>query len=130
MNPHNCIIKHDPPNSYGDCVRACIATIINRDDVPHVFDDSNAEAGWSALRCYLAKVGMSLALLQVDDPWEFMENNNYGVPYMLLCQSSGMDHAVVCLNGKVYHDPAWYKTPITGPHSLGVWIIGIVGVLT
>lgn len=130
MIPRVCQVKHAPPASYGDCIRACIATIIDRDDVPHVFDGRSGEEAWSALRQYLKELKRCLFVINVEEnPFQFMGTNNPDIPYMLLCSAGGADHAVVCVGSDVFHDPAWYKSLITGPTSQGFYIIAIVGVL-
>lgn len=125
-----CRVKHNPPETYGDCVRACIATITDDKNVPHTFDGRESEESWSQLRAYLKSKNRFLMLTPVPDPWEFMETQNPGIPYMLLCQNKNGDHAVVCKDGRVWHDPAWYKTDIVGEHSIGCWIVGVIGVLS
>jgi hypothetical protein len=129
MNKYNCKSEHNPPHSYGDCIRACIATLIDDPETPHFYKDGGSvEKFWQLLRQWLElKHGKSVALFTVEDHWEFMAINNPGIPYMLLCKTaSGVDHAVVCLNGKVFHDPSICKNEITGEHSSGFWIIGII----
>ncbi len=130
MKPRICKVKHDPPHAYGDCVRACVATMIDRDDVPHTITGSTVkevEKSWSDLRRYLKTHGKYLALVDVTDPWDFMKENNPDIPYLLLCRTAENDHCVVCKDGKVFHDPSWYRTKIVGPNSIGFWIIGLIG---
>lgn len=129
MEPRMCLSLHNPPQTYGDCIRACIATLTDDDDVPHVFDSREAEECWLDLRNYLAGRNKFLAILVVPDPFEFMEENNQNIAYMLICKTQkGENHAVVCKNGKIVHDPAYYKSEITGPPEPGEdWFIGIVG---
>lgn len=127
MERRSCQVKHDPPNSYGDCIRACIAALIDRDDVPHYFDGRPNEQAWQQLRGYLAFHGKTLTLLPIDDHAEFMVANNPGIPYLLLCSTGEGDHAVICRDGKKIIDPAFGPLPIAGPHSLGAYFIGIVG---
>lgn len=135
MNPRICTVKHNPPESYGDCVRACIATLLDRDDVPHVFkgadirQEKNMMAAWAELRKWMAEHKKFLALFPAEDHVDFMLSNNPDVPYILWCHTSdGNDHTVLCKNGKVIHDPAWYRSEIIGPLSTtGFYIIGIVG---
>ncbi len=128
MNPRICTVKHNPPETFGDCVRACIATMIDRDDVPHVFDSRPILTSWSQIRGWLAVHGKSLAIFPVEEHGDFMRENNPGVPYILFCSAfRGGDHAVICKDGEVIHDPAWYRTAINGPHSMGCYVIGIIG---
>lgn len=126
MKPRYCEVPHDPPHSYGDCIRACVATIIDRDDVPHVFDDDNIEEGWRSMRSYLASHGKFMAIFAIDDePHEFMRDNNANIPYILIGSSLGkVDHAVVCRDDRVIHDPGY--TAITQPHSQGFYVVIII----
>lgn len=129
MQPRVCQVKHDPPRSYGDCIRACLATMLDRDDVPHVFDGRENEQSWYDLRAWLKSIKRTLFIADLaENPFEFMGQNNPDIPYMLFCSSGNCDHAVVCEGNKVIHNPAWYKQKIDGPHSLGVWIVCIIGV--
>jgi len=127
MIPRNCTVKDNPPESYGDCIRACIATILNRDDVPHVFDGRPYLDAWRSLRDWLSIIGKTIAVFPAADHKEFMTENNPGVPYILLHGTLRGDHAVLCRNGEKIHDPAWYRCGEMNPHSLGFYIICIVG---
>jgi len=137
MNPRICTVKHEPPHSYGDCIRACIATILDRDDVPHVFDNRIIKDGkvdqdlvilaWIELRAWLRTYKKTIALFPSDDHAESMRMNNEGIPYILLCGTFRGDHCVICQDGNLIHDPGWYRSEITGPLSAGYYIIGIVG---
>lgn len=110
-----------------DCVAACIASIIERQDVPHCFDGRDSVQSWADLRAYLKSLGMTLFLTAFDEnPIEWMGQNNPDTIYMLLCQFNSEDHAVICKGGTIAHDPAWYKGELTGPNSHGEYIIGIV----
>lgn len=124
-----CRSIHNPPKSYGDCVRACIASMTGDDRVPHVFDDRPPEDSWQALRDYLRDKGRGLAIFAVDDPFEEMAFNNPGTLYMLLCRTHHGDHAVVCRNGAVVHDPAIAQSEIVGKHSSGYWVVGVITTL-
>ena len=59
MTPTHCITKHNPPHSYGDCLRACVATILDFDalDVPN-FADAGVDAD--------AQVAIELALQLIE----------------------------------------------------------------
>lgn len=126
MNTRICKVKHNPPETYGDCIAACLRTILDDDNVPHVFDERPPEESWAELRSYLKSIGKNIALFPVDDGMEFMGVNNPDIYYMLLCSNKSGNHAVVCKDGKVVHDPAWYKEIITGPLENGLWIVGVI----
>lgn len=127
MNPRVCTVKDSPPHSYGDCIRACIASILDRDDVPHVFDGRPPLDAWKDLRAWLTTQNKIIAVFPVDDHAGFMRENNPGVPYILLHGTLRGDHAVICRDGEIIHDPAWYRCGVAGPHSLGFYIIAILG---
>lgn len=128
-----CKTKHNPPESYGDCVKACIDTILDRDDTPHVFDERNGEESWEELRKWLASIDYAPFItmfdpsLSLNEFFEEMKTNNPESVYMLLAQSAGSDHCIICQGGEIVHNPAWYKQPINGPHSIGAWITIVIG---
>lgn len=138
MNPRICKVRHNPPESYGDCVAACIATMIDRDDVPHVFDnrvftDGEIDAekmlrAWNELRAWLASHGKFICMIATDDHAAIMVDNNPGIPYLLWHKTeAGGDHVVICKDGVKIHDPAWYRSAIGGPRGDGAYLIGIIG---
>jgi len=89
---------------------------------------NSSQPAWVTLRKYLAENGKYLALFALeDDVFEFMSMNNPNIPYMLLCRTATADHAVVCVNDSVTHDPNNSKSEIIGKHSIGFWIVGIIG---
>ncbi len=127
MNFRNCVVKHNPPHTYGDCIRACVATLIDRDDVPHTFDSRPVEEAWGDLRAYLQSINLNLFIGAFsDDPREFMSENNDSVYYILLCSNSDTNHAVVCRGKEVVHNPSWYKTAISGPTEIGVYFVVVI----
>ena len=107
------IITHDPENGvYGDCQRACIASLLELDinEVPH-FHESGKEddfhrslnqfLGERGLVCIAFKFGSGLVfedLVSLPDPIDCY-HMIYGY------SSRGVFHAVVGLNGEVVHDP-------------------------
>jgi hypothetical protein len=127
MNPRSCKTIHNPPESYGDCVRACIATLTDDDSVPHIFDKGiEAEAAWKLLRAYLSTKGKKLAAFTVDNVQEWAEDNP-DIPYMLVCgRIDGSNHAVVGINGRVVHDPAWTRVELCKHPTTNSWIIFLV----
>lgn len=127
MNPRMCTIKHNPPHTYGDCVKACIATLIDRDDVPHVFDDRPPIESWEQIRAYLKSIGYNLFAMDTEeDPRPYMAKNNPDVAYLLLCSNRDGNHAVVCVGEELVHDPNWYKTAIVGPTNAGVYFLMVI----
>ena len=129
MEPRMCLSLHNPPKSYGDCVRACIATLTDDDEVPHVFGgDVKPEESWRQLREYLKTKNKFLLLVSVEDPFEQQEEDNHGIPFMLMCRTLRGDHAVICQSGEVVHHPDYYPAEIIGPsQGMDYWVIGVVG---
>ena len=113
MVPVMCKIKHNPPESYGDCLRACIETVFgNKPVVPH-FADNNASVGevTESLRAFLNEHNTDMFIvkspcqtLNLTLLWakSIVEDD----PYLLM----GENHVVVCKGSKIYHDPEWIKT--------------------
>lgn len=128
MTPYVCQTIHNPPETYGDCIAACMRSMLDDPDVPHCFKGGNPEDSWIELRKYIKEThGKNLAFFVLEDPWEFMEKTNPEVYYMLICRTVSGDHAVVCRNGKVVHDPAAVQREITGPSwSAGRWVLGVL----
>jgi hypothetical protein len=139
-----CRVKHDPPKSYGDCLRACIATIMDFDSefVPHFADmcATGVEARASARR-WLNQRGHTITAFALPaDPlpsiMEWMGDNNPDTTWLLFGSTArpgqpetGGDHVVVCQGGKVVHDPAWVPTSIKQVGSCGYWEIWVVSKL-
>lgn len=138
MKPVHCIIKHDPENgTYGDCVRACVASVLELPamEVPHFYEDNcDGETGYARIREWLA--GRNLAPFFVyfngSDPLEtVLEHMTVANPeahYILYGNSGEGDHVVVCQGGKVVHDPAWIADGIAGPNSNGFWVVMVIAV--
>lgn len=134
MKPVNCTVKDDPANgSYGDCVRACVASILEMESeqVPHFYHDGDGEAGFERMRFWLADRGRIPAYYPLGSEfsietvcWSFGIYGNADA--LLFCQSGGTDHCVVINKEGVQHNPSWYKAPIDGPHSSGMWIVIIL----
>ncbi len=135
MITHHCIVKHDPPNSYGDCLRAAIASILDCDrieDVPHFLRDGDDERGQIELRAFLLERGLrpfymafpnTVALVDI---FTMMAGVNTDVDYLLFCQCGGGDHVVICRNGEVTHNPAWDNGSISGACSNGFWCVVVM----
>lgn len=136
MTPVICRVKHDPPNSYGDCVRACVASLLDADasDVPHFYEDGSPD-GKMRLGEWLGSIGYVAAWFYSDgnDPLEavleFMGAQNPHLYYMLLGRTEGGAHAVVCQGGAVVHDPNWYKTPLISGGDTNVGLVWSICVL-
>lgn len=130
MKRQFCKVKHDPENgTYGDCLRACIATILGH-DVPHFFDDGcDGETGHRRMRDYLKTFNTTCLMFSLpghfskDDLFDFMSKQNPETPYVLFCKCGQENHAVVCVGGEVVHNPAWTPYPVSGPTSDDLWVV-------
>lgn len=126
-------VQHNPPETYGDCVRACVASILELEPefVPHFFHDGAAD-GFDRLREWLKGCGFGLVWFVYDGSiaWnkfcEVWGEMNPGVPVILLASVASGDHAVIMVSDKIEHDPAWIKSPIIGPNSNGHWNILVI----
>jgi hypothetical protein len=137
MTPVHCRVKHDPENgTYGDCMRACVATIMDvadGDEVPHFYHDNcDGETGTQRLREWLRPQGLSSFIAHYDGSisltalLSLMAIVNAETVYILFGRTTGGDHVVVCKGGKVIHDPIWYPSTLIGPGSLGIWSIMVI----
>jgi hypothetical protein len=132
MIPHHCIIPHRPPDSYGDCLRAAVASMFgveNVADVPHFLHDGDDDQCMIRFREYLWSRGfrpfMMAAHGSLEDIFTMMREANTDIEYLLCCACGDADHVVLCKNDRIIHDPAWYKSAITGPPTIagGAWVI-------
>lgn len=137
MKPVNCTVKDDPANgSYGDCVRACVASILEMesDQVPHFYANGPAEdlEAFDGLRVWLTAHDRIPAYFPINGSksldWVigYVGGAYNNAPFILYCQSGGADHCIAVDEKGEIHNPAWYKAPIDGPHSSGVWIVIIL----
>lgn len=124
-----CRVSDKPEEGqYGDCIRACIATLIDRDDVPHPFaEPDTVMQAWAEMRAYLKQHGKNIAMFALEEHADFMRENNAGVPYLLLHKTARGAHCVVCIDGQVIHDPAWYRAEIIGRlDGLDAYIVAMI----
>ena len=133
MTPVFCIVKHNPDaGTFGDCVRACIASLLNMkaEDVPHFYHDNcDGEIGHPRIREWLGQNNLAPFWVYFDGNdtlekvLEMMALTNPETFYMLYGNTGYGDHVVVCQGGKIVHDPAWVPDGIVGPNSNGVWSV-------
>lgn len=130
MTPVDCMVTHNPPNSYGDCVRACIATMLDLPsaDVPHfAHDNAPGDVVYQRIRDWMAPRGyMPFWVNFPDEPLDsvlsYIGTLNPDVTYMLYGSSGTGDHVVVCYGGCVVHNPQWGgPLSLAGPGSHGFW---------
>ena len=134
MKYHTGIVKHDPPNSYGDCLRASVACILNRPsvhDVHHFYHDGcDGKTGMARLRAYCKSIGFIPWMNYFDgqcslaEILEFMSVQNPDINYLLFGSTScKTDHVVICRNDKVIHNVAWAGNQIVAPSTDGAWFV-------
>ena len=133
-----CTSKDNPETeTLGDCVRACLASMLELPsrDVPHFFEKATTPQGVEQanieMQRWFAKRGQILAPVGLPGAWskeEFFAFMTEAYPdhYYMLWANFGGDHAAVCRNGEIAHNPAWYRTPIEGPHSSNMWIAFLI----
>lgn len=136
MIPVMCRVGHYPERGlYGDCFRACVASIleVGSDIVPHFYE--NNETGPEAMQRlsdFLKPLGYAPFTCVYDgdasrdEILEMMMSQNRDTYYMLFGRVSGGDHVVVCRGGTVAHDPAWYPGTMTECNSAGAWVIMVL----
>lgn len=139
MKPVMCKVLHNPPSTHGDCVRACIASILemNSDHVPHFFHDGcDGIIADSRIQDFLALHG--LVRFTIVHPGDIslpellaaMSDINPRAHYMLTgTTSQGGIHMVVCRGGAIVHDPdhcGWRIVgPISGDGATG-WVVHVI----
>ena len=139
MTPVYCSLKHNPDAGiYGDCLRACVATILDRsiDTVPHFFNDGcDANTANVRLRIWLDQYGYKPFFCGYPGDVTFaglldmMADINPTTHYILYGRDEGDgDHVVVCRGGKMVHNPAWVPGPLIGPGSHGFWTVLVISV--
>lgn len=137
MEQHKCQIPHKPDEGkHGDCLRACIASLLNVPDVyavPHFLEDGDVSKVDDRLREYLAKFSLNIALhafgglTECEMILELTEKVNPGIPYLLFCNNGEGDHVVIIKDGKVVHDPSWFRTgPLKPLAQNGYWVLGVL----
>ena len=128
--------KHNPPNSYGDCWSACMASILEREDIPHFLEDGDPNNDWiERTREYLATIDVSLwrTWYGVDNLSEVlftMKEINPDMYYILSGDSPSGPHSVVCLNDEIVHDPAGRPKgeQIVGPCANDVYWVEVLAI--
>lgn len=112
---------------YGDCFRACIASLLEMEahEVPHFFGLApNTNDAWLIADKFLEAHGLATAFIYFDGklPIEHvlttMAVTNPNIYYMLAGKSRNMTgHIVIGLNDAIVHDPS--GNGIVAPQALG-----------
>ena len=127
-------VPHNPPDSYGDCHRCCLASILElpASRVPHFLADGDPNEEFNErIRKWLHDRGVPYFTIPFEggSPLEFMAMQNPGVFYILGGKSPLGNHSVVALNDQIVHDPQARPAgqQIIGPMSDGLYVVDIVG---
>lgn len=140
MIPQICLVKHDPQNgSYGDCVRACVASILELEtaQVPNFYDGVNGEddlpMAFDRICEYLDSIGRAPFLsiydadASLDELLKFISSNTTAHYILFGRTAAGNPHVVICKGDKIVHDPAWYRSPIVGANG-SHWLVMVIAV--
>ena len=133
-NPPNCLrppiyckVRHDPPNTYGDCFSACVATLLGGKP-PHFFEDGyDSELAFNRLEKWLKPQGLVVCFnffdgsTPLDEVLEYWGKINPEVPAILLGASANADHCVCIRGNQIIHDPSISRCGLVGPNSNGYW---------
>lgn len=136
MIPHYCQVMHNPPDTYGDCLRACIATICNVEninDVPHFAHGGDGEHANERMKAFLLTRGLRPFYVAIpaqsatiDQVFEQQKLANADIDYLLFCKCGGNEHALICRNDHVIHNPSLSQSAISGPGFDGLWVIVVL----
>ncbi len=130
MKPVFSTFKHDPPATYGDCHRACLASLLEM-DVPHFFEDGyDPDTAVQVVRDWLKSRGLYDISFFFNWPLPELllmaKHLNPGLHYMLTGTSGKtVPHSVICLDDKIVHDPT--GTGIVGPCKSGYYWLTYIG---
>lgn len=133
-------VAHNPPHSYGDCFRTCVAVMLDlpAEQVPHVFSrGEDGPTAHAAMDAWLAGRGLELMWViypgdttTLEQVMRSFEVNNPGLPVMIGGLSRpGCGHFIVAQHGEVACDPAPGRdneAALIGPHDDGMWVVGIL----
>lgn len=137
MIPVHCRVKHDPAaGTYGDCIRACVASILEMvpEAVPHfTHDDPGAIVANRRIAEFLATLRLAPFWSHYDGSATLAEviayqaEQNPTATYMLFGGlEGGGDHVVICKDGAVDFNPAWYSCNLVGPGAHGLWSVMVI----
>lgn len=138
MTPVKQRIRHDPPNSYGDCHRAALASLLDLDieSVPHFMDGlANNEGAIFNKRQddFLRSRGLDCIVFpvggEIEEVFRAAGFWNPGKLFLLGGASDrGTGHTVIASPDGIVHDPHPSNIGVTSPMEDGYyWITYIVG---
>lgn len=117
MIPVDMVIQHDPPYTWGDCTRACIASIFElpASAVPHFISKGEEEPGpdgvlpWChRFRDWLAEQGYAPLFVEVQSEEQEWSPEALQFHYLRSGKTRrGTVHDTVWFGGRMVHDPQW-----------------------
>ena len=130
MTPQKQLFKHNPPETFGDCHRTCLACLLDLsvEEVPNwaekYWEDT---ATWDVEEdLFLSQHGLSKLTIAfngsdgLEPVLAHMGQLNANRYYLLTGESkNGTNHVVICLGGKIIWDPAIDNSGIVGPATDG-----------
>ncbi len=135
MIPQYMQFRHEPPTTFGDCFRACVASILELDinTVPHFHSDGCQDDGeitdrlndWLFSEHELLKWAYAYpGSVPLADVMHYTGLNNPELHWILHGRTaSGEAHAVICHGSVMVHDPSpWQTGGIVEPYE-NAWSI-------
>lgn len=133
MKPVKQLYRHDPPHAWGDCHRACVASILELpcEAVPNFCappaGDQWQEGRWREREyAWMRSQGLVPIVTAYAPEAELdalLDNSVYYNPgiYWILGGTSrnGTGHSVVAFDGRIVHDPSLDDSGIVGPMEGG-----------
>lgn len=134
MIEHRCTVAHKPDaGSYGDCFRACVASILDIEDIESVPNFAAGGADWYADFvdwCYRRNIAAITFGIDGNEPIEavgaFMSGHNRYAIYILIGDTADGTHCAIYRAGGLLHDPAWFPIPIIKAPAGGDWQIVVL----
>ena len=119
-------IVHNPPETYGDCYRTCLAMVTGLEptEVPHFYDKNeypDATAANLEIRAFLRDLGYTVASIPfradtIDPIIQQLDMTSYDVPVIVMGKSTigEWNHVVIRYKGET-HDPSYADGSMTEP---------------
>lgn len=117
MRPVDKLVVHDPENGkYGDCMRACIASLMHLDtiEVPH-FYENGPDDYYFKINTFLKN--NNLKIIYTSHEGVIFYNDIYHLIFGK--NPDGIPHACVAKNGKLVHDPNPSRAGLIDVDSFG-----------
>lgn len=139
MIPVQQLNRHEPPHAWGDCARACIASLLEVpcDFVPNFCEPGpgevySAERTQSLERMWLLKYGIAPVKICYSSALPTVLATigyyNPGLHWILTGTSRNKcHHDVIACDGQIVHDPSLDQSGIIGPCEDGFYWVTFLG---